>query len=108
MVRTVAARALGRSGYEVLTAECGEDALEILADRIDIDLLISDVVMLGMDGPTLVARAQAARPELRALFISGYAEEQVRARVADRSTPLLRKPFSVQELSAAVRDRLAD
>ena len=107
MVRAVAARALTRSGYDVLTAECGDDALAIMDARPDIDLLISDVVMLGMDGPTLVARAKAARPELRALFISGYAEEQVRSRVADPTTPLLRKPFSVQELSAAVRARLA-
>ncbi len=107
MVRAVAARALTRSGYEVLTAGSGEEALAIMADRPDIDLLISDVVMLGMDGPTLVARARAARPDLRALFISGYAEEQVRARVDDPATPLLRKPFSVQELSAAVRARLA-
>lgn len=107
MVRAVAARALTRSGYEVLTAECGEEALAMLAEREDVDLLLSDVVMIGMDGPTLVQRAQAARPGLRALFMSGYAEEQVRARVDAPGTPLLRKPFSVQELSAAVRARLA-
>ena len=107
MVRAVAARALKRSGYEVLTASCGEDALGIFAERADINLLISDVIMPGMDGPTLVNRARVAHPGLRALFISGYAEEQVRARVDDPETPLLRKPFSVQELSAAVRARLA-
>ncbi len=107
MVRSVAARVLTRSGYEVLTADCGEDAIEIIESRDDIDLLVSDVVMLGMDGPTLVQRAHALRPDLRALFISGYAEEQVRARVTGPDTPLLRKPFSVQELSAAVRARLA-
>lgn len=107
MVRAVASRALARSGYEVLTAECGEDALEIIESRPDIDLLISDIVMLGMDGPALIARAKVLRPELRALFISGYAEEQVRSRIADPATPLLRKPFSIQELSAAVRAQLA-
>ncbi len=107
MVRAVAARALTRSGYHVLTAQSGEEALAIMANEPDIDLLISDVVMLGMDGPTLVNRARAARPDLRALFISGYAEEQIRTRVDDPSTPLLRKPFSIQELSAAVRARLA-
>ncbi len=107
MVRAVAARALTRSGYDVLTASCGEDALAIVKARPDIDLLISDVVMLGMDGPALVERARAARPDLRTLFISGYADEQIRSRVDDLATPLLRKPFSVQELSAAVRARLA-
>jgi len=107
MVRAVAARALTRSGYDVLTAAGGEEALGMLAARDDVDLLITDVVMQGMDGPALVARARAARPDLRALFISGYAEEQVRTRVDDPGIPLLRKPFSVQELSAAVRTRLA-
>jgi len=107
MVREVAARALSRSGYEVLTACSGEEALAIIADRPGIDLLISDVVMHGMDGPTLVVRARAAQPGLRALLISGYAEEQVRSRIDDPATPLLRKPFSVKELSAAVRSRLA-
>ena len=107
MVRAIAARALTRNGYEVFTAESGEEALAILEDRADIDLLISDVVMLGMDGPALVNRVRVSRPDLRVLFISGYAEEQIRARVDDPSTPLLRKPFSVQELSAAVRARLA-
>lgn len=107
MVRAVAARALSRSGYEVLTASSGEEALGIIADRPGIDLLISDVVMQGMDGPTLVTRARAAQPGLRALLISGYAEEQVRSRMDDAATPLLRKPFSVKELSAAVRCRLA-
>lgn len=107
MVRSVAARVLTRSGYEVLTADCGEDAIQIIETRDDIDLLVSDVVMLGMDGPTLVHRARTLRPQLRALFISGYAEEQVRERVTGPDTPLLRKPFSVQELSAAVRARLA-
>ena len=107
MVRAVAARALTRSGYDVLTAAGGEEALGMLGDRVDVDLLITDVVMLGMDGPTLVARARAAQPDLRALFISGYAEEEVRMRVDDPGIPLLRKPFSVQELSVAVRTRLA-
>jgi len=107
MVRAVAARALTRSGYDVLTAAGGEEALGMLGDRVDVDLLITDVVMLGMDGPTLVARARAAQPDLRALFISGYAEEEVRMRVDDPGIPLIRKPFSVQELSVAVRTRLA-
>lgn len=107
MVRAVAARALTRSGYEVLTAGDGEEALALLADEGVIDLMISDVVMPGMDGPTLVQRAREARPDLRVLFISGYAEEQLRGRVDDPAATLLRKPFSVHELAEAVRMRIA-
>jgi len=106
MVRAVAERALTRSGYKVLTAACGEDALVVITSDAEIDLLISDVVMPGMDGPTLVARAREIRPDLRVLYISGYAEEQIRDRVDGDATALLRKPFSVSELSAAVRLRL--
>jgi two-component system cell cycle sensor histidine kinase/response regulator CckA len=108
MVRAVTARALTRSGYKVLVASDGEAALRLLDERQGkVDLLISDVVMPGMDGPTLVQKARARFPELRVLFISGYAEEQLRGRVDDASRTLLRKPYSIHELGAAVRERLA-
>ena len=107
MVRAVASRALTRSGYDVVTAANGEEALAILETRGAFDLLISDVVMPGMDGPALVAKARERWPELRVLFISGYAEEQLRGRVDDVANTLLRKPFSIHELGAAVRARLA-
>jgi two-component system cell cycle sensor histidine kinase/response regulator CckA len=106
MVRMVAARALTRNGYDVVSAESGEEALELL-DGQSIDLLISDVVMPGMDGPTFVAAARRRRPDIKVLFISGYAEEQIRDRVEIGSAALLRKPFTVNELNAAVRERLA-
>src|SRR5205085_10463556 len=64
MVRTVAERALTRHGYTVITADNGQDALEILARNEPIDLLISDVVMPGMDGPTMVRKARESRPDL--------------------------------------------
>ena len=78
MVRSVAERALTRHGYTVITADNGEDALEILGRGEQIDLLISDVVMPGMDGPTMVREARKSRPDLKILFMSGYAEEQLR------------------------------
>ena len=74
----VAERALTRHGYTVITADNGEEALEILARGEPIDLLISDVVMPGMDGPTMVREARKSRPDLKILFMSGYAEEQLR------------------------------
>eukprot|EP01035_Chromulina_nebulosa_P000057 gene57-91_t len=78
MVRAVAERALSRQGYTVLTAEHGEAALELLARCEKPDLLISDVVMPLMDGPTMVRHVRSRYPDLPILFMSGYAEEQLR------------------------------
>jgi two-component system cell cycle sensor histidine kinase/response regulator CckA len=108
MVRTVAERALTRHGYKVLTANNGEDALEILGAGEEVNLLISDVVMPLMDGPTMVREARKDRPELPILFMSGYAEEQLRKSIDIDNVAFLPKPFSVQELAEAVRDVLAN
>ena len=108
MVRTVAERALTRHGYKVLTANNGEEALEIVEQGDEIALLISDVVMPIMDGPTMVREARKSRPELPILFMSGYAEEQLRKSIDIANVAFLPKPFSVQELAEAVRKALAD
>ena len=94
MVRTVAERALTRHGYKVLTANNGEEALEILDRGEEIDLLISDVVMPVMDGPTMVREARKTRPDLPILFMSGYAEEQLRKSIDIANVAFLPKPFS--------------
>jgi two-component system cell cycle sensor histidine kinase/response regulator CckA len=107
MVRAVAERALTRQGYTVLVAENGEAALEILAREDKIDLMISDVVMPTMDGPTTVRAARQTRPDLPILFISGYAEEQLRKSIDIPNVSFLAKPFSVQQLAETVRDVLA-
>ncbi|HEX8534188.1 MAG TPA: response regulator [Allosphingosinicella sp.] len=106
MVRSVAERALTRHGYTVFTAENGEAALEILAREEVIDLMISDVVMPTMDGPTTVREARKTRPDLPILFISGYAEEQLRKSIDLERVQFLAKPFSVQKLAEAARDAL--
>jgi two-component system cell cycle sensor histidine kinase/response regulator CckA len=102
-VRSVAERALTRHGYKVMTADNGEEALEILGQGEEIDLLISDVVMPGMDGPTVVREARKSRPEIKILFISGYAEEQLRKSIDIENVNFLAKPFSVSELAEAAR-----
>ncbi len=107
MVRAVAERALTRQGYTVLTAENGEIALEVLAKHGRPDLLISDVVMPQMDGPTMVRHAREKFPDLPILFMSGYAEEQLRKSIDLDNVAFLPKPFSVQELAEAARDVLA-
>ena len=105
MVRAVAKRALERKGYEVLTANNGEEALEVIEGLDEpVDLLISDVVMPSMDGPTLVRHARALYPDLKIIFISGYAEEQLRRSIDVPDVSFLPKPFSVQELAEAVRE----
>jgi two-component system, cell cycle sensor histidine kinase and response regulator CckA len=106
MVRQVAERALTRKGYTVLTAGNGEEAMEVMAQHPDIDLLITDVVMPTMDGPTLVGHARLARPDLPVIFMSGYAEEQLRKSIDVPGVAFLPKPFSVQELGQAVQAAL--
>ncbi len=107
MVRTVAERALTRQGYTVITANNGEEALEVIGRGEPIDLLISDVMMPAMDGPTMVREARKTRPDIPVLFISGYAEEQLRKTIDIDHIAFLPKPFSVQELAEAARRVLA-
>ena len=106
MVRTVAERALTRHGYSVVTANNGFEALEILNRGDEFALLISDVVMPEMDGPTMVKEARQSRPDLPVLFMSGYAEEQLRKSIDLDKVAFLPKPFSVQELAEAARKAL--
>ncbi|HEX8238580.1 MAG TPA: response regulator [Allosphingosinicella sp.] len=106
-VRAVAERALTRHGYTMLLAENGEAAIEILDREKRVDLMISDVVMPTMDGPTTAREARLRQPDLPILFISGYAEEQLRASIDLDRVAFLAKPFSVQKLAEATRDALA-
>ena len=99
--------ALARHGYTVLTAANGEEALEVLGSGAAIDLLVTDVVMPLMDGPTMVRQARKTWPDLPILFMSGYAEEQLRKSIDLDRVAFLPKPFSVQQLAEAARDVLA-
>ena len=107
-VRAFAARALKLRGYDVLEADCAEAALTILADEsVVVDLMISDVVMPGLDGPTWVRAARQARPEVGVIFISGYAEGVFRNGMEDIDNyTFLAKPFVLDELAAAVKKAL--
>ncbi|QIG80025.1 hybrid sensor histidine kinase/response regulator [Stakelama tenebrarum] len=107
MVRAVAERALSRQGYTVLTAENGEAALELLEGCDRPDLLVSDVVMPMMDGPTMARQVRERYPDIPILFMSGYAEEQLRKSIDLDNVAFLPKPFSVQQLAEAARETLA-
>lgn len=101
MVRAVAERALTRAGYSVVTAAQGEEGLERFAEMEKVDLVISDVVMPTMDGPAMVRAMRAKRPNLPVLFMSGYAEEQLRQSIDIDHVAFLPKPFSVAQLAEA-------
>ena len=108
-VRSFAARALRMRGYEVLEAGGGEEALEIVrAAKTPIHLLITDVVMPNMDGPTLVRAVKRIRPEMAIIFMSGYAEEAFR-RNDEKAEDLhfLPKPFGLKQLAAKVKEVLS-
>ncbi|RVT95201.1 response regulator [Sphingomonas crocodyli] len=107
MVRAVAERALSRQGYTVVTATNGEEGLEVLESGQEVDLVISDVVMPVMDGPAMVRAAREARADLPVIFMSGYAEEQLRKSIDIENIGFLPKPFSVQQICEAARDTLA-
>jgi two-component system, cell cycle sensor histidine kinase and response regulator CckA len=107
-VRLFSARALRNKGYKVLEARSGEAALEIVNESLnDIDLVISDVVMPRIDGPTLVKELRIRRPDLPVIFISGYAEDAFRKRVdAGEEAHFLMKPFTLKQLAAKVKEVL--
>jgi signal transduction histidine kinase/CheY-like chemotaxis protein len=104
-VRAIVTRALGEAGYRVLDAANGEEALRRSdAQPGEVHLLVSDVVMSGMDGLVLSKRLREKRPNMRSLFISGYPTDVLTRRGAlPADVHLLGKPFSDDELTAKVR-----
>jgi two-component system cell cycle sensor histidine kinase/response regulator CckA len=102
MVRAVAERALTRAGYKVTTASDGEQGLERVAEGTPFDLVVSDVVMPSMDGPAMARELRKSHPTLPVLFMSGYAEEQLRNEINIEEMHFIAKPFSVQEIGDKV------
>jgi hypothetical protein len=107
VVREMVVASLERLGYRVVAASTGEEAVRLI-DRLgdEIDLLLSDVVMPGMNGPDLYDRARRTRPDLRAIFMSGYTALSMGRPIPDGVT-LLEKPFSAARLDQVVRETLA-
>ncbi len=108
-VRAFSARALQATGYEVYEAEGGEEALEIL-DELDnkIDLMVSDVEMPEMDGPALLVEVRKRLPDVKVIFVSGYAQESIRNELAeDRSVEFLAKPYTLNQINSKVKEVLS-
>lgn len=108
-VRSIAAKTLAKRGYEVVEACDGEEAFEILSeDEEGFDLLVSDVVMPGLDGPGLLAKAADLLKDTRVIFISGYAEEQFSDTLSrDKNISFLPKPFTLTQLAERVKEVLS-
>ncbi|PZP56233.1 MAG: PAS domain-containing sensor histidine kinase [Micavibrio aeruginosavorus] len=105
-VRTFSTRALTNKGYEVETAESGEAGwTKFKGLTKPIDLLITDVIMPGMDGPTLAKQIRAEMPSLKIIFVSGYTEEKLKDQMGD-GIHFLPKPFSLKQLAAKVKEVL--
>jgi two-component system cell cycle sensor histidine kinase/response regulator CckA len=105
-VRMFGARALRNKGYQVLEADNGESALDVINGTEDtIDLIISDVVMPGMDGHTLVQLVRHEQPQVKVILMSGYAEDMYRDEIERDSTiHFLAKPFSLRGLASKVKE----
>src|SRR5690606_15888368 len=108
-VRSFASRALSARGYEVLEASSGAEALELMDRRQGaVDLVVSDVVMPEMDGPTLLAHLRRKQPGIRIVFMSGYAEEAFRKNLSeDEKFFFLPKPFTLKKLAETIKEATA-
>jgi two-component system cell cycle sensor histidine kinase/response regulator CckA len=107
-VRSFAVRALQRQGYEVLEASTGVEALEVM-EKVGgkVDVVISDVMMPEMDGPTLLKELRKTQPHLKFIFVSGYPDDAFRKSLADgEQVEFLPKPFRLPQLAAKVKETI--
>lgn len=107
VVRSFGVRALKRQGYEVLEAVDGLDALEVMKGcNGEVDIVVSDVVMPGMDGPTMLKELRKTNPDLKIIFVSGYPNEAFQQALGEETFAFLPKPFSLPQLAAKVKEQL--
>jgi len=106
-VKEIVVKVLTASGYQVVTANTGDEALIRARDMVTVDALITDVILPGLSGPQLADAIRERFPALKILFISGLADADQEARKADWALGgFLQKPFSPETLRSRVRDLL--
>ena len=106
-IRRVMGRGLRLKGYTVLEAESAEKALELFeTEGARIRLLVTDVMMPGMDGTALASRLTDARPELCVIFVSGYSDQLATGRISNARVRVLTKPFSLDTLVTTATELL--
>jgi CheY-like chemotaxis protein len=102
-VRQILDRMLTSLGHKIIAAENGEQALERVQDpTVEIDLLVTDVVMPGMSGGELAHQIQINRPLVKIIFVSGYADDELVRRGAVEGAPLVKKPFTIHGVRDAI------
>jgi two-component system cell cycle sensor histidine kinase/response regulator CckA len=108
-LRSLNARGLRSRGYTVIEASNGIEALEALEEKDGaIDLVVSDVVMPEMDGPTLLRAMRGRNPDLKIIFVSGYAEDAFAKSLEENEKfDFLAKPFALSALVAKVKETMA-
>jgi two-component system cell cycle sensor histidine kinase/response regulator CckA len=106
-VRSFAVRALSRQGYEVLEAASGAEALKVMAKaQGKVDLVVSDVIMPEMDGPTMLKELRKTKPDLKIIFVSGYPDDAfTKSLNPDEQFAFLPKPFTLPQLAAKVKEQ---
>lgn len=112
-VRLFSSRALREKGYTVIEASSGEEGLTHIRSAASthkfIDLIITDVIMPVMDGPTMIERARQIYPNIQVIFISGYALDSFRSELSEKDhVHFLPKPFSLKELAAKVKSVISE
>src|SRR5450631_2177645 len=108
-LRALNARGLTSRGYTVLEAGNGVEAIEVLEKQGDVDLVVSDVVMPEMDGPTLLKELRRRDPNMKVIFVSGYAEEAFQKNLPEQEPyQFLAKPFTLKQLVSKVKETMAD
>jgi len=107
-LRSLNARGLRSRGYSVIEASNGIEALEALEEKNGaVDLVVSDVVMPEMDGPTLLKTMRGRNPDLKIIFVSGYAEDAFEKSLPENQQfAFLPKPFTLSQLVAAVKETM--
>ena len=107
-LRALNARGLASRGYTVLEAGNGVEALDLFNEHEGrVDLVVSDVVMPEMDGPTLLKELRKRNPELKIIFVSGYAEEAFSKSLPEgQQFSFLPKPFTLKQLVGAVKETM--
>ena len=107
-LRSLNARGLRSRGYSVIEAANGVEAIEALAEKDGaVDLVVSDVVMPEMDGPTMLKEMRAKNPGVRIIFVSGYAEDAFEKSLPENQQfAFLPKPFTLAQLVAAVKETM--
>ncbi|MEY9728058.1 nitrogen-specific signal transduction histidine kinase/ActR/RegA family two-component response regulator [Bradyrhizobium yuanmingense] len=107
-LRALNARGLRSRGYTVVEAENGVEAMEVLDEQSGaIDLVVSDVVMPEMDGPSLLKAMREKNPDIKFIFVSGYAEDAFEKSLPEgQQFDFLPKPFTLSQLVAAVKETM--